>query len=148
MNFIFLLNSPKNPINILKNAEARLGKITNDITNRKSKFIKPKKRVGNATKYFGKSNFMLTSSCTKCGTCTKVCPANNIVLNEVVTFGDKCETCYACVNLCPAHAIYSNKATLKRRQYRNPFVSVVEIVEVNTTNLNKENDYDYPHDSF
>jgi len=138
MNFIFLLNSPKNPTNMLKKAEARLGKIIDDITNRKSKTVKPKKRVGNATKYFGKSNFILTPSCTKCGTCTKVCPANNIVLNEAVTFGDKCETCYACVNLCPAHAIYSNKATLKRRQYRNPFVSMTEIADVNTTIKNKK----------
>jgi len=133
MNFIFLLNSPKNPINMMKKAEKKLDGIINDITNRKVKSRKPKKGIGNATKHFGQSKFMLTPSCTECGTCAKVCPANNIILNDAVTFGNKCETCYACVNLCPAHAIYSNKATLKRRQYRNPLVSASEIAKANTS---------------
>jgi len=134
MNFIFLLNSPKNPINMMRKADKRLDGIINDITNRKEKPTRPKKGIGNATKYFGESKFMLMPSCTKCGTCAKVCPANNIVLNDVVTFESKCETCYACVNLCPAHAIYANKATLKRRQYRNPLVSTTEIAKANMRN--------------
>jgi len=131
MNFIFLLNSPKNPTNVLKKTERRLAGIIEDIRNRKAKTIRPKTGVGNATKYFGESKFMLTSSCTKCETCTKVCPTNNIMLSTSIEFGRECESCYACVNLCPAHAIHANKATLKRRQYRNPFVSVSEIVEAN-----------------
>ena len=64
--------------------------------------------------------------------CGRVCPANNIKLSDEIVFGNKCETCYACVNLCPSHAIYTNKATLKRRQYRNPIVSVDEIIEANS----------------
>ena len=135
MNFILLLNSPKNPINMMKKADKRLDGIINDINKRKEKHTRPKKGIGNATKYFGESKFMLMPSCIKCGTCAKVCPANNIiVLNDMVTFENKCETCYACVNLCPAHAIYSSKATLKRRQYRNPLVSTAEIAEANTRN--------------
>lgn len=132
MNFIFLLNSPKNPTNMMKKTERKLEKITNNIANRKINSIKPKKGIGNATKYFGDSKFMLTPSCTQCGTCVKVCPTRNIILDATVSFGNKCENCYACVNLCPAHAIYANKATLKRRQYRNPFVSVANIIEANT----------------
>jgi len=140
MNFIFLLNSPKNPLNMLRKAENILDRIISDITNRKSKFIKPKKGAGNATKYFGESKFMLTPSCTKCGTCVKVCPAGNIVLDYDVIFGSKCETCYACVNLCPVHAIYSKKAMLKRRQYRNPIITTDEIAESNTVSVNQKDD--------
>jgi len=136
MNFIFLLNSPKRPSDILDKAKVKLERIIEDITNRKNKRIKPKKGIGNATKHFGESKFMISDVCTKCETCTKVCPANNIVLNGDIKFGNKCETCYACVNLCPAHAIYSNEASRKRRQYRNPYISLSEIVESNTTNEN------------
>jgi len=132
MNFICLMNSPKNPICMMSKVEKRLDGIINDIFYHKEKVVRPRKGIGNATKYFGQAKFMLTSSCTKCGTCVKVCPANNIALDDVITFESKCETCYACVNLCPAHAIYSNKASLKRRQYRNPLVSEAEIAKANT----------------
>jgi len=139
MNFIFLLNSPKNPAKMLKNTDKSLNKIITHISNRTTKSLRPKKGIGNATKHFGESKFMLTTSCTKCGTCAKVCPAKNIVLTNAVAFSGRCETCYACVNLCPAHAIYSNKATLKRRQYRNPFVSVDEIAEANSREISSYN---------
>ena len=134
MNFIFLFNSPKKPSNLLNKAEVRLERIAQDITNRKIKRIKPKKGIGNATKHFGESKFTVSDTCAKCRTCIKVCPSSNIVLSDDITFGNKCETCYACVNLCPSHAIYSNEATRKRRQYRNPFITVSEIAEANATN--------------
>ena len=130
-NFIFLFNSPKDPSNMLSKADGKLNQIASDILNRANKPVKPRKSIGNATKYFGKSKFKITESCTRCGTCAKVCPAHNIQIGESVIIGDSCETCFSCVNLCPAHAIYSNKATLKRRQYRNPAVSVDEIARAN-----------------
>jgi len=133
MNFIFLLNSPKKPSDMLDKAKVRLERVVQDIINRKIKKIKPKKGIGNATKHFGESKFMVSDTCTKCGTCIQVCPASNIALNDSVKFESKCETCYACVNWCPAHAIYSNEATRKRRQYRNPYISLSEIAEANET---------------
>jgi len=131
-NFILLFSAPKNPSRMLSKADKRLEGIIKDITNRKMKAVRPRKGIGNATKYFGESNFMLTDACTKCGTCVKACPASNISLGDAIQFGNRCETCFACVNLCPAHAIYSKKVMLKRRQYCNPLVSVDEISEVNT----------------
>lgn len=50
MNFTFLLNSPKNPSNMLKKAEIVLDRIINDINNRKSKKIKPKDCLKKLTK--------------------------------------------------------------------------------------------------
>ena len=130
-NFTFLLNAPKNPKPILEKAEKRLDVIINEISNRTGKPVKASKAIGNATKYFGEVKFKVTNSCTNCGTCVTVCPAGNISLDGDVRFDGKCENCFACVNLCPAHAVYSSNAILRRRQYRNPFVSVDDIVEAN-----------------
>ena len=131
-NFIFLFSPPKNPSAVLAKAEKKLDKIIADILNRVDKPVKPRKSIGNATKYVGKSEFKLTEDCTKCRTCIRVCPANNIQLGDKITFSDKCEACFACVNLCPARAIYSNIAKSKRRQYRNPAISVEEIASANS----------------
>jgi len=131
-NFIQALSPPKNPTAVLTKAKIRLDEIINDISSRKNNSIKPRETVGNATRYFGEARFKTTNSCTRCGTCVKVCPASNIRIGESVTFGNKCENCFACVNLCPKHAIYSNKSSLKRRQYRNPFISIDEIAEANS----------------
>ena len=128
-NFIFLFNPPKNPKVVLDKAEGKLNQIINDINNRENKPVKPKKGVGNATKYFGEAKYQITDNCTKCGTCVKICPASNIRLNDNIVFDNNCETCYSCVNLCPVHAIYTKKSMLKRRQYRSPIISVDEIVQ-------------------
>ena len=132
MNFIILYSAPKKPRKILAKAEIKLDKIIADVKNRVNRSIKPRKGEGNATKHFCKSDFKVTEDCKQCGICTKVCPANNIVQGDGVAFGNQCELCFACVNFCPSQAIYSKKAMLKRRQYRNPIISVDEISAVNT----------------
>ena len=132
MNFIFLYGAPKNPGKLLAKAEHKLGKIINDIANRVNVRIVPSKAIGNATKHFGESKYKVTADCTKCGTCAKVCPAGNIRVDDDVIFDNNCETCFACVNLCPVHAIYSKAFMLKRRQYRNPIISVDEIASANS----------------
>ena len=130
-NFTFAFNPPKNPGAVLAKAEQKLEQITDNIIGRKSRPVKPRNKIGNATKHFGESKFKTTVTCTKCGTCEKVCPASNIEIGGGTVFGGKCENCFACANLCPRHAIYSNNAMLKRRQYRNPIISVDEIIEAN-----------------
>ncbi|MDR2182959.1 MAG: EFR1 family ferrodoxin [Clostridiales bacterium] len=135
-NFISMFSPPKDPGAVLAKAENKLGQIIDDVKNRRSKPIRPRNNIGNATKHFGVSQFKVTADCTKCGVCVNVCPANNIRLNGGIVFDSNCETCFACANLCPAHAIYSNKAMLKRRQYRNPAVSADEIAKANICNKN------------
>ena len=133
-NFTFLMKTSSRPDEALKKAERNITAIIDDIRKRKNKFIKPRKNIGNATKYFGDAKFKVTAACNKCGTCVKVCPAGNIKLDGAVAFGKECENCYGCANLCPSHAIYANAAMLKRRQYNNPVISIDEIIKSNKKN--------------
>jgi len=72
--------------------------------------------------------FTVTSACTSCGTCVKVCPADNIDLEDGrPVWKDRCEVCCGCIHLCPAGAIQSGSRTAKRLRYRNPSVSIVEL---------------------
>ena len=91
MNFIFLFGAPKNPGNVLAKAENKLNKIISDIANRVNKRIKPSKGIGNATKHFGESKFKVAGTCTKCGICIRVCPADNIKIGEKLMFDNNCE---------------------------------------------------------
>ena len=72
--------------------------------------------------------FTVTSACTSCGTCVKVCPACNIELVEgKPVWKDRCEVCCGCIHLCPAGAIQAGPRTAKRTRYRNPSVSIAEL---------------------
>ena len=134
-NFIFAFNPPKRPETILEKAEGSLERIISDIKGNKRRIVKARKRHGAATAFFGETRFRVSEDCNRCGTCAQVCPANNIEVIEKTVFGNECENCFACVNLCPSHAIYSSKKMQKRRQYRNPLISVNEIIEANNDKL-------------
>jgi len=72
--------------------------------------------------------FSVTSACTSCGTCVKVCPADNIDLVEgKPVWKDRCEVCCGCIHLCPAGAIQAGPRTVKRQRYRNPSISILEL---------------------
>ena len=46
------------------------------------------------------------SKCIGCGKCEKICPMNNIKMdNKVAISGSLCTMCYRCVNNCPKQAI-------------------------------------------
>jgi ferredoxin len=72
--------------------------------------------------------FTVTSACTSCGTCVKVCPAGNIDLVEGrPVWKDRCEVCCGCIHLCPAGAIKAGPRTANRQRYRNPSISIAEL---------------------
>jgi ferredoxin len=76
--------------------------------------------------------FSADERCTSCGICTEVCPVNNIVLeNGRPMWLHHCEQCMACIHLCPVEAIQAGRRTEKRGRYRNPSVSVDEIIRQN-----------------
>ncbi len=74
--------------------------------------------------------FIINENCTRCGVCVKVCPADNILLREQVTFCNRCESCYACIHACPQNAIHlKNEKSSKR--WRNSEVTLKELIESN-----------------
>jgi len=44
--------------------------------------------------------------CTKCGLCERMCPIDNIKMNEYPEFLGKCTFCMRCISFCPTEAIY------------------------------------------
>lgn len=62
-----------------------------------------------------------TEKCNSCGICAKVCPANNIVMeNGRPVWQHRCEQCVACLQWCPQEAIEFGKVTVGRKRYRHP----------------------------
>ncbi|MGL5574870.1 MAG: EFR1 family ferrodoxin [Sarcina sp.] len=81
-------------------------------------------------KFFkGKDNkFTVNSECVGCNICTRVCPADNIKLeNSSPIFTNKCVDCMSCINLCPKNAINLGKKTIKRPRYKNKNIKIDEL---------------------
>jgi len=67
-------------------------------------------RLVNKKKTWGKMALKLPikideTKCIRCGLCFKLCPVDNIVMDNYPEYGDKCQFCMRCVSFCPTHAI-------------------------------------------
>jgi ferredoxin len=68
-------------------------------------------------------------SCSGCGTCVRLCPRNNIRLEDGrPVWGDDCEMCHACIQWCPAEAVQHGQTTEDKPRYRNPEVTVQDML--------------------
>jgi MinD superfamily P-loop ATPase len=75
------------------------------------------------------ANFHCSDKCTLCGKCVRVCPLENIHIEDgKVKWGGDCEQCMACIQWCPAEAINYANATAKRTRYRHPDVEFSDIL--------------------
>ncbi len=84
--------------------------------------------IGNGIK-----NFVTIDGCIGCGTCSKVCPVDNIEVdkeNKNITLGDYCLSCFACTHNCPVNAIRL-KGERSKARYRNKNITLNEIIEAN-----------------
>ena len=62
--------------------------------------------------------FFSTDACISCGMCVKVCPMQNITLeNGRPVWHGNCNTCDACYHYCPKNAIQYGKKTKGKGQY-------------------------------
>ncbi len=73
--------------------------------------------------------FTVGDTCTSCGTCVAICPAHNIELvDKKPVWKHHCELCCGCIHNCPVQAIGAGPATEKRLRYRNPEITVAELI--------------------
>ena len=73
--------------------------------------------------------FWADEKCNHCGICYKVCPAENITLQEgKPTWNHKCEQCFACLQWCPQEAIQFGKNTSQRGRYHHPEISLKDVI--------------------
>lgn len=130
-NYIAMFTAPdeKEADNIISEADIMMENLLETISSRK-KF--PKKKTGyldslksgivNSLFYtfcVKASPFYSTDNCISCGLCEKLCPLNNIVIDEGrPKWGRDCTHCMACICGCPKNAIeYGKKTKYKRRYY-------------------------------
>ena len=89
--------------------------------------------------------FYTDERCVGCGTCAKVCPTQNIAMQERrPVWNHRCHGCMACVAYCPTKAIqfrtpeaYRRLNTVitrrlclpeKRKRYHNPFIKAADLM--------------------
>lgn len=140
-NYIRMYNmkSNKKNENILKNSSDKITNIADDINKGIHKNIRKnivcdtlslitynpwRKKVNTMD-----NNIYADEKCTSCGLCLKLCPVANIsMMDNKPMWNHKCQDCMACVQNCPKKAIQVGKRTIKRERYRNPYVSLEEII--------------------
>jgi len=89
--------------------------------------------------------FYTDNRCVGCATCAKVCPTQNIVMEESrPIWNHRCHGCMSCVAYCPTKAIqfktpeaYEKLNTViskrlclpeKRKRYHNPFIKATDLM--------------------
>jgi len=88
----------------------------------------PASPVDHANNFRG---IMSDENCIGCGTCVRVCPMENIrIENGKSVIGDACATCLACFHWCPKEAIYMSKQEnmARRVKYHHPDITLRDIL--------------------
>ncbi len=122
-----------------KKQQKNLEAILRDITAKK-KFVRPASLLGKImTAHHIKDyefptgtgitdKIKISESCTSCGTCTKICPMNNIRINgSIPEFGKNCISCGGCLQNCPSKALHHIQEKSSAR-YRNPHIQLKELM--------------------
>jgi len=81
--------------------------------------------------------FLVQESCTSCGVCERICPVENIRLeNGRPVWMHHCEQCYACIQWCPVEAIQYGKGTMGKKRYHHPEITLQDMERARETSKN------------
>jgi ferredoxin len=77
--------------------------------------------------------YSVSDDCIRCGICEKVCPVDNIGLDDAGRpfFKHHCEQCLACIQFCPKKAINYKDKTQNRRRYKHPAIKYTDLAALN-----------------
>ena len=119
---------------VLNTVSIKVAEITKAIENKRENYtphgstILPKNFTKLSVMYRPLSRMTVTEKCGGCGLCCKLCPTNNIIIqNGKAVRGKNCIACTACANWCPQHAINSR---MLKGHYHHPEVSATDLVSI------------------
>jgi len=73
--------------------------------------------------------FWVDDKCNSCGICEKICPVQNIKMEEnKPKWLHKCQQCLACLHWCPQESIQVGNKTNNRERYQNPYVKLSDMM--------------------
>lgn len=119
----------------LQDAPSEIEKILNQIKSKTQNYASKGKKAEKdfvERSFFYKNNsllklsfmkrFEITNDCDGCGLCGKICPTNNITIeNGKACHSQNCAACYACLHWCHKNATKLKVPILHNRfQYRHP----------------------------
>ncbi len=79
-------------------------------------------------------SFWVDGKCNHCGICSKVCPAENIVMAAgKPVWNHHCEQCLACIQWCPQEAIQYGKKTPAYARYHHPEIQLKDVLRRNSS---------------
>jgi ferredoxin len=77
--------------------------------------------------------FWVDEKCNQCGICSRVCPAENIILLEgKPKWNHLCEQCLACIHWCPQKAVQYGKKTQAYERYHHPEILLKDMLKTNS----------------
>jgi ferredoxin/flavodoxin len=133
--------SPEKQKELFNKAEQKIGNIVEAIKQRslsqpEEQFFPISRALTLVFKLFARpklkssdKKFIVSDKCIKCGTCYKICPADNIRLDSgKPVWQGRCEQCMACLQWCPVEAINYGRKTEGRRRYRNPKIKAENLL--------------------
>lgn len=86
---------------------------------------------GIAIKRYKNADFKFTAdeNCNLCGICMRVCPRNNIrIENGGLSWKHNCESCYGCFYWCPLKAIHLNNGLEIMPGYHHPGIGLEDML--------------------